>query len=233
MATKTTNRVMKNGNGEIVDVAVPAKQEHNIVVSAPNMQTISFLIVGTSPYSHHKFSQKINEQMRATQEAGSVAKKGKKREGKNFEQCYLDATYKSPTGWYGMPASAFRKAMISACKLVGFHMTKGKLTIFTEADGYDHEEGTPLVKIIEGKPEMWIAPVRNANGSCDLRARPRWQPGWKALVRVKYDADVFSMSDITNLMARVGLQVGIGEGRADSKDSAGIGYGFFEISNED
>src|SRR5574343_375386 len=208
MATKTTNRVMKNGNGEIVDVAVPAKQEHNIVVSAPNMQTISFLIVGTSPYSHHKFSQKINEQMRATQEAGSVAKKGKKREGKNFEQCYLDATYKSPTGWYGMPASAFRKAMISACKLVGFHMT-------------------------EGKPEMWIAPVRNANGSCDLRARPRWQPGWKALVRVKYDADVFSMSDITNLMARVGLQVGIGEGRADSKDSAGIGYGFFEISNED
>jgi hypothetical protein len=30
-------------------------------------------------------------------------------------------------------------------------------------------------------------------------------------------------------MARVGLQVGIGEGRPDSKNSAGMGWGLFTI----
>jgi hypothetical protein len=36
-------------------------------------------------------------------------------------------------------------------------------------------------------------------------------------------------ADIANLIARVGLQVGIGEGRPDSKQSAGLGFGLFEI----
>ena len=35
--------------------------------------------------------------------------------------------------------------------------------------------------------------------------------------------------DVVNLMARVGMQVGIGEGRPDSKASAGLGNGLFQI----
>jgi len=35
--------------------------------------------------------------------------------------------------------------------------------------------------------------------------------------------------DVVNLIARVGMQVGIGEGRPDSKASAGLGFGLFEI----
>jgi len=31
------------------------------------------------------------------------------------------------------------------------------------------------------------------------------------------------------LLARVGMQVGIGEGRPDSKNSAGMGWGLFEV----
>jgi hypothetical protein len=38
-----------------------------------------------------------------------------------------------------------------------------------------------------------------------------------------------SDTDVVNLISRVGLQVGIGEGRPDSKQSAGLGYGLFEI----
>jgi len=34
---------------------------------------------------------------------------------------------------------------------------------------------------------------------------------------------------LTNLLARAGLQVGIGEGRPDSKNSAGMGWGLFQI----
>jgi len=40
---------------------------------------------------------------------------------------------------------------------------------------------------------------------------------------------MFTSSDVVNLFNRVGAQVGIGEGRPDSKASAGLGFGLFEI----
>lgn len=43
---------------------------------------------------------------------------------------------------------------------------------------------------------------------------------------------MFSHNDIVNLMMRVGQQVGIGEGRPDSKNSAGMGWGLFDIQGE-
>mgnify|MGYP001580518047 FL=1 len=56
-----------------------------------------------------------------------------------------------------------------------------------------------------------------------------WREGWEARVRIRYDGDQFSLADVSNLLARAGLQVGVGEGRADSKNSAGIGWGFFAM----
>jgi hypothetical protein len=51
---------------------------------------------------------------------------------------------------------------------------------------------------------------------------------WQAKVRVRFDADLFTPADVANLMLRAGLQVGIGEGRADSPNSCGMGWGHFE-----
>jgi hypothetical protein len=48
-------------------------------------------------------------------------------------------------------------------------------------------------------------------------------------LRIRYDAGMFTSDAMVNLISRVGLQVGIGEGRPDSKNSAGLGYGLFEI----
>lgn len=48
-------------------------------------------------------------------------------------------------------------------------------------------------------------------------------------VTVRFDADQFTVADVTNLMARVGLQCGIGEERPNSRDSTGMGYGLFEV----
>jgi hypothetical protein len=49
---------------------------------------------------------------------------------------------------------------------------------------------------------------------------------------VVYDADQFTLEDVSNLLARAGMQVGIGEGRPDSKMSAGMGWGTFRIAAE-
>jgi hypothetical protein len=212
MATKTTKDVVAN-----------------LLISPPNFQVAKFKIRGTAPYVQNNFSEKARKAMIETQEAGSTAKKGKKKEAKNFEACYEAAMHKSVKGWHGIPAPAFRNAMISACKIVGFHMTKGKLAVFVEADGFE-ADGKPLVKITKGKPRRDDSPVRLPNGSFDIHPRPMWDEGWEAMVRVRFDADQFTLGDVANLMLRVGLQVGVGEGRPDSKNSNGVGWGMFELA---
>lgn len=199
-----------------------------ILVAAPKFQIAEFHIRGDAPYVQNKFAKKAREEMKAKQEAGHVAKKGKAKEAKNFQACYEESIHRSKDGWEGIPAPAFRNALVSACRVVGFQMTRAKLSAFIVADGFDADDGTPLVRIIKGKPQYHEAPVR-IQQTVDIRARAMWREGWEAKVKVKFDADQFTLQDITNLMVRVGMQVGVGEGRPDSKTSTGMGWGTFEV----
>lgn len=203
-----------------------------VTISAPNFQVVKFRIRGTAPYVQNKFSQKAREQMKQQQEAGSTARSKHKREAKNFQEMYDQALHKSHEGWFGIPAPAFRNAMVSACRTVGFKMTLAKLSIFIEADGFDYDDQTPLIKIAKGEPEYFESLVRLPSGPTDIHARVMWRPGWEAILRVRFDADQFTFEDIANLLMRVGIQVGIGEGRPDSKTSTGMGWGTFEVINE-
>jgi hypothetical protein len=210
-----------------------AKSKGNgILVSPLRVGGAVFQIEGTAPLMTAKFSSRTKRKIIEEREAGSSpARRGKKgHEPADYETRGYEAAYVSTDGWYGVHAAAFRQAAISACRLVGFRMTLAKLSIFVEADGYDRDEGTPLIRIQADKPTIVVLPVRNDTGVMDLRARPMWAPGWRASVRVQWDADQFGVPDITNLMRRVGRQVGIGEGRPDSRNSAGLGYGLFAIT---
>jgi hypothetical protein len=203
------------------------KGEKTLNITPPNMAKVRIDIKGTAPYMQFKFSEKARAIIRAKHEAGSRAKKGSKKGPRDFEAEFVGAQYRSKVdGRNGINAACFRNAMISACRLCGFKMTLAKLSVFVEADAYD-PSGTPLV-YIEGRPVMDISPTRNATGVADLRARPRWDE-WSVSVRVRYDADQFCEEEVINLMARVGAQGGIGEGRPDSKSSAGLGYGLFTV----
>ncbi len=209
-------------NGEV-------SQPVTLTITKPNIQILPIKIRGTSLYVQNRFGQKAMNQMHETQAAGSQSRKGKKKEPKDFKGLYEGAKHVSTEGWCGIPAPAFRNAAISACRLVGFKMTIAKLSIFTLADGYDAVDGMPLVKITKGEPHYTEMAVRNDSGVCDIRPRPAWSPGWEATVRIQFDADQFSPTDVINLMHRIGIQVGVGEGRPDSKESAGIGWGTFEV----
>ncbi|CAL8972869.1 hypothetical protein RHODGE_RHODGE_01027 [Rhodoplanes serenus] len=198
-----------------------------VVIQPPKFEMADIRIVGVSPYVQNKFGHKMLQQMAEKQRAGSQAKKGRAREAKDFQATYEAAIHRSRDGWIGIPAPSFRNAMISACRIIGFKMTLAKLSVFVEADGFDAEDGTPLVKII-GEPRVHEGMVRNATGVPDIRWRPMWEQ-WAATVRVRWDASQFSAQDVVNLLARVGAQVGIGEGRPDSKNSAGMGWGLFEV----
>lgn len=203
-----------------------------IKISAPNIREAKFLIRGTAPLVVHKFSAKAKATIRQKQEAGSLANKGKSKSAKDFEEVFQGARHISTEGWDGIPAAAFRAGIISACRLVGFKMTLAKLSIFVAADGFDETEGTPLVRILSpAEPERNESMVRLATGVCDISVRPMWRI-WGAELRIQYDADQFTADDVRNLLARVGAQVGVCEGRPDSKSSAGCGWGTFELVTE-
>lgn len=213
------------------DAATLDKQppSNQLAIPAPRFETLSFNLIGTAPYMQARFSEKARTMMRDKMEAGSVSTKGKKRTARDFDDDYKQATHFSTEGWAGIPASAFRAAAISACRLVGFKMTMAKLSLFIEADGYDALDGTPLIKI-EGEPKKSEMMVRNATGVADIRVRPLWSE-WGCSLRIRFDTDQFSRLDIANLLLRVGTQVGIGEGRPDSKASNGLGFGLFTTSD--
>jgi hypothetical protein len=207
-------------------------QDHAIpiLITRPNIHLVRIPIRGTSPYVQNAWSQKAREQLRKKQGEGAKAKNVKVREPKDFQAIYEAAKHISTEGWCGIPSSAFRAALISACRLTSMKMTQTKLTVFVVQDGWDAvDPSVGLTKITKGEPEYFEAMVRMQQ-TIDIRCRPLWRPGWEATVAIRWDADQYSVDDVHNLLMRVGSQVGIGEGRFDSKQSPGMGWGQFEIS---
>lgn len=202
------------------------------VITEPKFSTASFLIEGTAPLVLHRFSEKTRRMLEQTMEAGGAKNtRGRIRDPRDFDADCEAATYYAAEGWCGIPAASFRNAMVSACKVCGFAMTRAKLTVFVVADGFDREDGTPLVRITKGEHNPWRSPVRNDTGVVDIRSRPMWREGWEAVVNVEFDAQQFTVVDVSNLMARSGLQVGVGEGRPDSPNSTGLGFGRWKVTS--
>lgn len=230
MATSRT----KANAAEAADVLVAPNNNKHIAISPVRFQYARFELNGVEdvPLVIHRFSQKLKQEMKTKMETGKAASSRKNRSPKDTDQSYNDARYRSREGWDGFNAAAIRKAMISACRLTNFKMVLAKLSIFVEKDGVDKDEPQiPLIRII-GDPVKQEDMARVATGEPYVTVRPAYF-NWKAFVTVRWDADQFTLEDVTNLLMRVGQQVGICEGRPDSKNSSGMGWGLFEIRKPD
>jgi hypothetical protein len=202
---------------------------NNVVTIKPlNFERIELTLTGNAPYVQARFSAKSMQAMMAKHAAGSTARKGGKKEPRDFDADFRGAMHISEDGWIGVPAAALRNACIDVCRMTGFKMTHAKMSIFIEADGHDVVDGAPLIRMDAPAPERLDMATRNATGVADIRVRPMWRK-WSLNVRVRYDADQFTQSDVVNLISRAGVQVGIGEGRPYSKSSNGLGYGTFDV----
>lgn len=201
----------------------------NVAIKPPNFGRAEFHLIGDAPLVIHRFSIKCKAQMLLKMETGKAASSKKDREAKDSDQTFNDARYISRDGWDGFHAGAMRAACISACRLVGFKMTLAKLSIFVEADGWDKlEPQIPLIRILDCNAIRQDDMARVETGQPYITIRAAYH-GWKAKLRIRWDADQFTIGDVSSLLSRVGQQVGIGEGRPDSKNSAGMGWGLFHL----
>ena len=167
----------ENGHGaEPTIAAIKLTRLERVIVEIP--------IIGETPLIVQRWSEKAKQLMLDAQQA----KTRKKKDPKDPNADYEAASYRHSEGWYGIPASAFRNAMISACRTVGYQMTRARLAAWLLPDGY-MDDGSPLVRITSGAPRRVVHHARNDDGSVDLRARAMWAPGWEAVVRVQFDED--------------------------------------------
>lgn len=209
--------------------ASPQTKSVSVTIKPPNMQRATFEIIGTAPLVVHRFSAKTKLQMKTKMEIGSAAGNRKNREPKDTDETYQEARYISKAGWDGFNAAGMRNALISACRVASFKMTIAKLSIFVEADGYDAKEPQiPLVRIL-AEPQKQEDMARVETGQPYVTVRAAYHD-WRANVTIRWDGDQFTISDVTNLISRVGEQVGLCEGRPDSKNSAGMGWGLFRVA---
>lgn len=242
MATKNTTRPTGEDliSSSMIEEGFPSSQEEealphiarrSVTIKPVKFERATFKLIGLPdvPLVIHRFSHKLKLEMKAKAETGKAASSRKQRDPKDSEATYNDARYRAREhGWDGFHAGAIRNGSISACRLVGYKMTLAKLSIFVEKDGVDASEPqVPLIRI-HGDPVRQEDMARVETGQPYVTIRPAYFDWW-AMVTMRYDADQFTLEDVCNLLMRVGQQVGIGEGRPDSPNSAGLCWGLFNI----
>ena len=195
----------------------------NIEIAPPRIRELHLGITGKSGLICHHFSEKSRRQIEATQ---AKSAKGPKV-ARDPEAEYEGAFYKLEGGGYGFPCAGFKKAAIRAAKMLdGVNMTDARQMFFVEADDRD-TTGVDCVRI-HGTPEMRTDTVRLAKGVADLRYRPEFRD-WSCTLKISYDEDLISGSQIVNLFMRAGLQVGVGDWRPE-KDGD---FGRFLVGEQD
>jgi hypothetical protein len=207
-----------------------AKDDGAVVIKAANIRLMIVRIRGTAPYVQNKFSNKITVRLMASMAETAAEKQTKPvRPPRDYDADFENAQHKTVAGWVGIPCSGLRAGMIAACRTVNLVMTRAKMALFVLPDGFDAEDGTPLVRLYSAlPPRSFPMRVVNDSGGADIRIRPMWREWW-ADISIEWDADMLTAESVVNLLDRTGKQVGIGEGRPFSKNSVGMGWGTFAV----
>lgn len=207
-----------------------------VFIEPINMVELRLKIAGTAPLVMNAFSEKARHQLMTQMSTPQNQQKTRKqREPRDYDVEFMNAHhYLKEDGAVGIPINGLRACAIGACRLVpGVAMTRAKLALSVRADGWDKIDGQGLVRLDSPEePERTIMHVRNKGAMgrsvVDLRCRPMWRR-WSAIVTIRFDADWITAEHVINLFNRGGEQVGICEGRPDSPNSNGMGWGTFEI----
>jgi len=209
----------ENGQANVVKLVIP-----KVVVKVLEVE-----IRGTSTLIIRAWDQKT-AQMLADKQEGKRAVKS--RENKSKEEIFNGARYIAEDGWDGIPAGAFRAAMINAVSCANiprneFNMTQAKMAIFIIPDGIDKVSKRDLVRIY-GKPEIYSVMQPTSGGGPYMSHRPMYR-NWSCKLRIKFNAGKIDEQGCLNLLTLAGAFVGVGEHRPSSPESKTGSNGLFEI----
>lgn len=205
---------------------MPAKESTG-PIQLVDLQRITFEvpIVGTAPLITQRWSEKARRMLLESQQSSTR----KKREAKNPDELFNAARYRLPDGRDGVPATAFKAAIVHAARLFdGVTQVALRQSILVLGDDRD-TRGDALVAVEYGNLTMREDTPRNATGVPDLRYRPQYWP-WSAIIRVQtIEGQIKDEVSVLRLVNAAGLG-GVGEWRPTSPKSATGTYGTFEVN---
>lgn len=207
--------------------ATKSKSNSQVEINLPktDVQKFKLRLRGVSPLIVHKFSEKARKQIEEKQQKKATKAKEQRKPQEEYEAAFymLDGKPGEKTARYGMTASSFKQAAVSACTFVD-KMTK----VFARGAFHVMEESGGLVEILsKAGPRMREDTVRlgGPGNSLDLRYRPEFVD-WHCELDIRYNASAISIEQICNLFMVAGFSVGVGDWRPQKNGS----YGMFEIS---
>jgi hypothetical protein len=196
-----------------------AKSEEEKQIKVPSLEKAILIIKvkGDSPLIMHKFSTKSKNQMAEKQQGVARMKKPPKDPKAEYEAA--KHWFNEKKGIYGLPAIAFKKAAVEACRYVD-----GVSQSF--AKGAFHVLGN-ILPIKCSPPYMVEDTVRvgTINKTCDLRYRPYFDE-WSVELRISYTKNAISPEQLVNLFNVAGFHIGIGERRPGK---CGDSFGMFSV----
>jgi hypothetical protein len=210
MATKAKATAAVNGpaTAPAGRVAVARKAPDVIELQRLVYSWAAIPIRGLTPFIPHRWSEKSKKLMPGHPEGDTVkGKKGLREPQTEAEAC----VYRCADGRPGIPATAFKAALVHACRLFDQpSMVEAKQLLFVVGD----ERG--LVPF-EGIPRLREDTPRNSNGSADLRYRYEFSD-WTAQVVIRFIASSITPSSVATLLDAAG-NGGVGDWRPSAPKS--------------
>lgn len=218
-----------------------------VTIPAPNIETVNVTIKGTSPIIFHKWSEKASRMILDKQ----MKKASKAKEAREPEQEFADSFYLDIDGNIAFKANAIKQAMVNSARVIdGVAMTQIRASVFImgNVDDYVHvldQDGKQIklsgdvVRLEKPKDEIFgydknhpenvfmrCDMVRIGMGTADLRFRGMVK-NWTMKFPVKFNAGVFSLEQVMNLIQTAGFSVGLAEWRPERNGD----FGTFEIAS--
>lgn len=248
---------MAKGNGRMVVVdeterdEIKASGKKGFKVLVGERGYIEIPIVGVAPYIPHCHSKEDLDRMEKERMGIPVeSTKNTKLDPfkKAFECLYIlpgceERAAKlprlntgeswAPVKYFGIPAVAFKSAMIRASSSMGFKMVEVKTNFFIKGIS-GHWTGRDLVPIEKcGKIVMRRDPKALRSGGMDLRYRFEIRE-WKTTLRVTYNKNAKLTGgklsgDVMMTIAHKAGFAGVGDERPSTKTAAGMEMGIFNV----
>lgn len=212
----------------------PPAPSQAIVIPAPDFAITRVKVIGIAPLICNAFPDKLLKQWEDERETEQPATKGKRKTNyaaRDYQQEFENSLYPlAEEPGYGFPATAFKHAMVGACRQVdGISMELAKRLIFVMADSTS--KGFNVVRLI-GKPTLRKDMVRLADQkkTPDFRVRGEFKQ-WACWLNIKHNRAMLSVESLLNLVQIAGISEGVGENRPSSPIKTGD-HGVFRIAEK-
>jgi hypothetical protein len=192
-------------------------QTLNVTIPAPNIKIMPVTITGTKSLIFHKWSDKAKRMIQEKQ----AGEKKKIKPIRNPQEEYQDSYYRDSKGKIAFPALCIKQAMVnSARNIEGVTMTLLRGAIFVLGD----KDGLIPVDYKEERMREDMVRLGGISNPADVRYRGE-VIDWSMTFKIKFNADVISAEQVSNLLQTSGFSSGLGEWRPERNGD----FGTYEV----